>query len=690
MKHGISVSILLLLSGFPLLPDSNLSNQSPDVVDKPKLAVVCFHNGTGDDNLEYLRYGFPELLTVDLCQSKYLNVLEEEMIHKISGVLNPLDDEKHFFNNLFKISNQYKVDHILFGDYDKSDEDLVVSARLWNSDSGEVTWISAGSTPNEYSIPSLVDRLTREVKIALNLTRKQINDDLDKRLDKITTAAPGAFRHYVEGRRCWYNGRVQEARSFYEKAVAIDPGFALAYWKMAMTFPGQKLSSYSKKAKALSTALEHPDRLSTRVYYWILGDYHSMTRYRYAEALEACRKLLEIYPGDYEGRRDLGFLYFDLEEWEKAASQFRMLIEDNHESPEICLNLALSLQNPGLFDEAETILESALNRFGDNLNIYLTLALNLRFLGKYDQAHRIIDRAISRYPKEAACYAGKGDIYLYSGELDKAGEVYRTLLENEASEFHDLGLSRLAELYLMRGNFKDAGDLAEQSSERARQSGSKAMIRDSLSFAARLDFLNGLFQEAMDKWDLLWKTTLVDEELEWQRFIVYMKGLVFAETGEIEKAIKEGKKLKDLIGRGLDKKKKRLYLHLMGVIELKRNRPREAAGYLEESRRMTCARSRLNIAVADSLALAYFKMGDLDRAQKEYERMAAFPRGRQFYGDIYARSFYRIGEIFLKKGINDEAVKNFKRFLELWKDSSPAFPEVENATDMLRELKVRK
>ena len=107
----------------------------------------------------------------------------------------------------------------------------------------------------------------------------------------------------------------------------------------------------------------------------------------------------------------------------------------------------------------------------------------------------------------------------------------------------------------------------------------------------------------------------------------------------------------------------------------------------EESLPMICIRSRLNIAVADSLASAYSGIGDLGRARKEYERIATFPRGRQFYGDVYVKSFYCLGKIYEDEGQKDKAVENYERFLEIWQDADPDIYEIEEARRRLKTLK---
>ncbi len=57
--------------------------------------------------------------------------------------------------------------------------------------------------------------------------------------------------------------------------------------------------------------------------------------------------------------------------------------------------------------------------------------------------------------------------------------------------------------------------------------------------------------------------------------------------------------------------------------------------------------------------------------------------GRLDYGDIYARSCYILGKIFEQKGWQGKAIESYEKFLELWKDTDPDLPEVEDARKRL-------
>ena len=89
----------------------------------------------------------------------------------------------------------------------------------------------------------------------------------------------------------------------------------------------------------------------------------------------------------------------------------------------------------------------------------------------------------------------------------------------------------------------------------------------------------------------------------------------------------------------------------------------------------------------DTLARAYGKNGEIDEAVAEYERLtSSYPKnGAPFL--IHPKYYYRLAELYEKKGMKLKARENFERFLELWKDADPGLPEVEDARKRLAGLK---
>jgi tetratricopeptide (TPR) repeat protein len=100
------------------------------------------------------------------------------------------------------------------------------------------------------------------------------------------------------------------------------------------------------------------------------------------------------------------------------------------------------------------------------------------------------------------------------------------------------------------------------------------------------------------------------------------------------------------------------------------------------------------------LAEAYRLANNRGQAVAMYEKVVLLTVSREFSGDLYAKSHYWIG-VFIERRLNgaptpdlarewrEEAVGHFRKFLGLWADTDPIFPEVEDARRRLARLEAR-
>jgi len=95
----------------------------------------------------------------------------------------------------------------------------------------------------------------------------------------------------------------------------------------------------------------------------------------------------------------------------------------------------------------------------------------------------------------------------------------------------------------------------------------------------------------------------------------------------------------------------------------------------------------MHILYFDALASTYMESGDLEKAQKLYERITKLKTGRLRWGDLCAKSYCMLGEIYEQLGNTAKAREHYKIFLDLWKDADPGIAEVEDAKKRLADLK---
>ena len=129
------------------------------------------------------------------------------------------------------------------------------------------------------------------------------------------------------------------------------------------------------------------------------------------------------------------------------------------------------------------------------------------------------------------------------------------------------------------------------------------------------------------------------------------------------------------------------YYYLKGMIELEKENFSEAISYFKKGLPQLSAISELNLIFTDSLAFTYYKSGDLNKAREEYKKITTLISSLLQEGDTFVKSFYMLGKIYEQQGQKSQAIENYEKFLDLWKNADPGIPEVEDAKKRLTGLK---
>ena len=245
--------------------------------DKPSLAVLYFDNNSGDEGHDNWRSGLSEMLITDLSQSKFLHVLSGDRIYSLLDRLNLLDHDKYASEDLEQVASQTSVSHILRGSFITAGEKFIINTSLMRMDTGEIISSLSEEGIGEGSITDSLDKITTQLKAALDFSEEQISSDLDRDLSQITTDSPEAFEYYVEGVKLHNQGRDRESLALYERAISVDPEFAMAYAKLGTSYGNLGLTKRGHDFNR--QALELKDRLSEKELNYFEGSY-----YYYAEA----------------------------------------------------------------------------------------------------------------------------------------------------------------------------------------------------------------------------------------------------------------------------------------------------------------------------------------------------------------------------------------------------------------------
>jgi len=195
---------------------------------KPSLAILYFDNVSGDKSLDAWKTGLTELLITKLSQSKFIKVLDGTSIYSILKKLNLDVAKKYTKGDLQKIADEGGATHTLSGSLMKAGQNIIITFSLQKPRTGDVISSIPVECQGEQEIMSRMDEVATKIKSDLDLSPQQIASDMDKEIGKITTASPEAYKYYSEARRFHLAQDYGPAIPLYEKAVTIDPAFAMA------------------------------------------------------------------------------------------------------------------------------------------------------------------------------------------------------------------------------------------------------------------------------------------------------------------------------------------------------------------------------------------------------------------------------------------------------------------------------
>ncbi|MCX6576932.1 MAG: tetratricopeptide repeat protein, partial [Candidatus Aminicenantes bacterium] len=556
---------------------------------------------------------------------------------------------------------------------------FIITAGLQKPGTGESPTSLRLEARDEKDIIPKIDELTRQVKEGLNLTATQIAGDIEKEAGKVTTSSPEALKYYIEGRRLHLKLEWEQSIACMEKAVAIDPEFAMAYRSMGVAH--QMLGHVAEARNCYKKALDLSDRLPENERLLIEAIWLAVGEENYAKAIEVLGKLVKIYPGHFLGYSWLAASYSLAGNLDKAIEHQEFVVQNEKTADQVTA-LAQYYMAKGLYQKAEDLCRSFLKDVEDNAQIHFMLGCSYLCRRQFDLAIAEQEKAYLLNPTSKDWMG----VFLLCKD-DLAG----------ADKYSD-GVS-----FLTRGKFTENISLSQRDLEKSK--GDKEKERDAynrlvgaLEKTGRYEDASMVFGQYL-KLSAEYRKSTGESGLPYlpsqQKSDLFTRGRIQAEMKSFDEARKTAEELKSLIEKGIDAKELRWYECILGLIELGKKDYRQAADLFSR----TCGRlhsesewsfgeaSYFEASYFDNLARALYESGDLDIARKTYEKITLLTLGRINDGDRYAKAYYMLGKIAEQQGDKVRARENYRKFLDLWKDADPGLPEVEDARKRLAGLK---
>ncbi|MSO20157.1 MAG: tetratricopeptide repeat protein [Acidobacteria bacterium] len=422
----------------------------PALTEKDSILITDFVNTTGDAVFDgALKQG----LATNLEQSPFLNIVPEETARQTMLLMNRQPDEPITRTLARDICQRKGIKAILSGSIAPMGNNYVIGLEALNCQTGEPLAREQVEAQGKEQILSALGTAASSLRGKLGETLTSI-EKFNAPLAEATTSSLDALKAYSAGvAQVWQGAEVQSI-PFFERAIELDPNFALAYWRLAVIYSNagerERATEYNKKAFDLR------DRVSELERYQII-DFKLFVAVELQEALKNQEQWKQAYPREWGAHNQLGNSYRALGQFEKAAEEYREAIRLNPDASVPHGNLAGMYQSLGRYDEAKQTIEQAKVRNLDNVAFYNSL-YRLAFVQGDAAAMQRQVEGIKGQPREYTMLSTQAGAATVLGIRKQARELYSRSIElAQARNFKEDAALSAARVALADAHFGNYG-----------------------------------------------------------------------------------------------------------------------------------------------------------------------------------------------------------------------------------------
>jgi adenylate cyclase len=406
---------VLVIVGIWMIGAMNFNiGQGPDktVEDEHSIMVLPFDNYSEMPDQQYFANGIADELRSQLLSIKNLRVISRSSSNYYK--------EKQV--SLKQLANDLKVEYVLEGTVQRSNDLVKVNVQLSNTKTEQVEWASPSFQEKLEDIFILQNKISQQIVGQLKIGFSSQNDEL---LVKIPTRNAEAYINYQKGQELLKRGggnmhELDAAVELFQLAIELDPGFSLAYVGLSDAYLEYifwgRLPSSKVLPMALDAAFKAFELDDEKVEIYAALGAINFYRYEVKKAKYYLEKAIELSPN-----------YHPPYEWLAWINIF----ENNNET-------AIKL-----FEKAHELEPLSTKYLGDQ-------GLSFYYLKLYKKGIKYNTESLQKYPEDNYLLWVQGLLLIAQEKYTEAIEVFKTRSSGTNTNW------LLGYAYAMNGNNTEA------------------------------------------------------------------------------------------------------------------------------------------------------------------------------------------------------------------------------------------
>jgi adenylate cyclase len=388
----------------PQPPTPSLQAEPPllPLPDKPSLAVLPFVNMSEDPKQDYFSDGITEDITSALSKISSLFVIARNSAFTYKGKAVKVQD----------VSRELGVRYVLEGSVRKAGDQVRITAQLIDATTGYHLWSERydRTLKDIFAVQDeIVQKMVTTLKLQLPLQEKGI-------LVHKTTDNLEAYDYYLRGIELFWQQTKEanaQARQMFERAVELDPQYALAFGSVGRTYLTEWTSQWNRtpqvldraqelaqKAVTLDSALPEPHTVLGLIY---------LQKLQHDQAIAEAERAIALDPNWADGYVGLAFILRWSGRAEDAVEFAKKAMRLNPRYPaSYQFALGFSYCQMGRYDDALAAHKAAVVRNPNLLTSHICLAACYSMAGRDEEARAQVKEILRISPKLSLEVVGFG------------------------------------------------------------------------------------------------------------------------------------------------------------------------------------------------------------------------------------------------------------------------------------------